>query len=67
MKRRMIMAVMAFLTMAGIVISGCARETVDNSWPRIERTKKVVIGLDDTFVPMGFRQKMGSWPAMTLI
>ncbi|KMO61612.1 amino acid ABC transporter substrate-binding protein, partial [Lacticaseibacillus rhamnosus] len=59
MKRRMIMAVMVFLTMAGIVISGCARETVDNSWPRIERTKKVVIGLDDTFVPMGFRQKNG--------
>ena len=59
MKRRMIMAVMVFLTMAGIVISGCARETVDNSWPRIERTKKFVIGLDDTFVPMGFRQKNG--------
>ncbi len=59
MKRRIVLALMLLVTLLGTVISGCARETVNNSWPRIERTKKVVIGLDDTFVPMGFRQKNG--------
>ena len=33
-------------------------DTVD-TWQQIEQKKRVVIGLDDSFVPMGFRQKDG--------
>jgi polar amino acid transport system substrate-binding protein len=40
-------------------LSACARSTTKNSWPRIQQDKKVVIGLDDSFVPMGFRAKSG--------
>ncbi|QBO35479.1 amino acid ABC transporter substrate-binding protein [Periweissella cryptocerci] len=31
----------------------------NNNWSRYEKNKKVIIGLDDTFVPMGFRNKQG--------
>ncbi len=48
------LAVVAFTSM-----TACARTTTKNSWPRIQQTKKVVIGLDDSFVPMGFRAKSG--------
>lgn len=30
-----------------------------NNWTRYTKNKKVIIGLDDTFVPMGFRDKQG--------
>lgn len=46
-----------------LVVSGCndvkkRADTVD-TWQQIEQKKRVVIGLDDSFVPMGFRQKDG--------
>lgn len=45
------------------IVSGCTNvkkraDTVD-TWKQIEQKKRVVIGLDDSFVPMGFRQKDG--------
>lgn len=53
-------AVAGLLALVAVTsLSACARTTAKNSWPRIEKTKKVVIGLDDTFVPMGFREKNG--------
>ncbi|MBD8085990.1 amino acid ABC transporter substrate-binding protein [Limosilactobacillus urinaemulieris] len=46
-----------------IILSGCEsvtqRADTQDTWNRIERRKRVVIGLDDSFVPMGFRQKNG--------
>ena len=47
------------LVLAILTLAGCARQVVSNSWPRIERNKTVVVGLDDSFVPMGFREKNG--------
>jgi polar amino acid transport system substrate-binding protein len=44
---------------AAFAMTACARSSKSNSWPRIEQDKKVVIGLDDSFVPMGFRAKSG--------
>lgn len=46
-----------------LVVSGCndvkkRADTVD-TWQQIEQKNRVVIGLDDSFVPMGFRQKDG--------
>ena len=31
-----------------------------NSWKQIEESKKITIGLDDTFVPMGFKDEDGT-------
>lgn len=52
------------LSLLGVVfISGCTdvkkRAATTDTWQQIEKNKKVVIGLDDSFVPMGFRQKNG--------
>ena len=45
------------------LLGGCesvtTRANTQDTWSRIERRKKVVIGLDDSFVPMGFREKNG--------
>lgn len=45
------------------LLGGCesvtTRANTQDTWSRIERRKKVIIGLDDSFVPMGFRQKNG--------
>lgn len=44
-------------------LTGCQsvtwRADHEDTWSRIERRHKIVIGLDDSFVPMGFRQKNG--------
>lgn len=32
----------------------------DDSWKKVEKAKKVTIGLDDTFVPMGYRDDDGN-------
>lgn len=49
--------------LSAFALSGCSIVRVKNSktdsWQRIEKTKKVVIGIDDSFVPMDFRQKDG--------
>lgn len=47
-----------------VLLSGCGisigkrANHVDN-WNRIEKRGYVIVGLDDTFVPMGFREKSG--------
>lgn len=45
------------------VAAGCSNLTKEantkDTWSRIKRRKSVIIGLDDTFVPMDFRQKDG--------
>lgn len=52
------------LAAVSIILAGCTnvkqRANTTDTWPKIERQKKVIIGLDDSFVPMGFRQKSGS-------
>lgn len=58
-KRWLRIAALLSLLLVAVGMAGCARSKASNSWPRIERTKKVVIGLDDSFVPMGFRAKSG--------
>lgn len=40
--------------------AGCSnKKTSADNWATINEEKKIVIGLDDTFVPMGFRDKDG--------
>ena len=46
-----------------LIISGCASGGKDkprkDNWEAFEKDKKVVIGFDNTFVPMGFQDKSG--------
>lgn len=46
-----------------VLLSGCESVTkrahTTDTWSKIERRGKVTVGLDDSFVPMGFRQKNG--------
>ncbi|WP_127848877.1 amino acid ABC transporter substrate-binding protein [Lacticaseibacillus hulanensis] len=56
---KMLMA-LALSVIAVTSLAACARTTTKDSWPRIKQDKKVVVGLDDSFVPMGFRAKSGA-------
>ncbi|MDI6666528.1 amino acid ABC transporter substrate-binding protein [Leuconostoc falkenbergense] len=57
----------AILIWAGLALSRPTQtKTSDNQttiqtdeWSRIKKSKQITIGLDDTFVPMGFRDKNG--------
>ena len=46
-----------------MLLRGCQNVTqradTQDTWKQIQRRGKVVIGLDDSFVPMGFREKNG--------
>lgn len=39
------------------LVSGCSKRS--NSWDAIKQNKTLVVGIDDSFVPMDFRQKNG--------
>ncbi|KUJ95007.1 MAG: Amino acid ABC transporter, periplasmic amino acid-binding protein [Desulfonauticus sp. 38_4375] len=56
MKR--LMASILFLMAFFSIISTCFAE--DNSWERVKSKGELVIGLDDAFPPMGFRQADGT-------
>lgn len=47
-----------------LVLAGCRnsaqRADTQDTWSSIQKRGKVVIGLDDSFVPMGFREKSGN-------
>ena len=59
MKKSKVLIVLALLS---IVISGCGSKdkTVD-AWNKIEERGSIIVGLDDTFVPMGFRDNSGEF------
>lgn len=54
---------LGLLTGLSLILTGCHNVTqqanTQDTWPKIEKRGKVIVGLDDTFVPMGFRQKSG--------
>ncbi|MGY3703277.1 amino acid ABC transporter substrate-binding protein [Vagococcus martis] len=59
-KRTWMMVMLGFLL---LVVGACSKGGESGSssdkdkWSEIEKNKKIVIGLDDTFVPMGFRDE----------
>lgn len=63
MKKVKILIVFCLMVMSTFLLSGCQSVTYranhQDTWSRIQRRGKVIIGLDDSFVPMGFRQKNG--------
>lgn len=63
MKKIKAIWLLMLLVVPMFLLGGCesvtTRANTQDTWSRIERRKKVIIGLDDSFVPMGFRQKNG--------
>ncbi len=64
--KKKIFALITLLASFSIVLSACgdsksvAQEAnTTDTWSTIQKRGRVIIGLDDTFVPMGFRQKDG--------
>ncbi len=63
MKRFKIWFLLIVLLVPTLVLSGCQSQSVTkrsnsaDTWSKIKKRGTVVIGLDDSFVPMGFRQK----------
>lgn len=55
--------VVGFAALLLVILSGCTslnqRANEKDNWNKIKQSKTVVVGLDDSFVPMGFRQKNG--------
>ena len=51
------------LLISVLIISGCASGGKDkprkDNWEAFQKDKKIVIGFDNTFVPMGFQDKSG--------
>ncbi len=48
------------LGMAALLIAGCGESDKDNSWSKVEKNGEFVLGLDDSFPPMGFRDENGA-------
>lgn len=63
MKRLKNWLLILVLVLPVMALAGCEnvteRANTQDTWQRIEKRKKVIVGLDDSFVPMGFRQKNG--------
>jgi len=50
-----------FLSIIGvIVLSACGTESTPTTWAEIEERGYFIVGLDDTFAPMGFRDNDGN-------
>jgi len=65
MKKRLISLLLLSLVLVGLTttLSGCenvtTRADTQDTWTKIKKRGTVVVGLDDSFVPMGFREKSG--------
>ena len=65
MKTRLTLAVIASLLAAMFLFAACtapaapADAPADDSWEYIKSQGKLIVGLDDTFAPMGFRDEAG--------
>jgi len=65
MKKRLLSLLLLGLVLVGLTttLSGCenvtTRADTQDTWTKIKKRGTVVVGLDDSFVPMGFREKSG--------
>ncbi|MDT2612958.1 amino acid ABC transporter substrate-binding protein [Enterococcus dongliensis] len=57
--KKIVLGMAAALTLVTLAACGQKEASSDDSWKNIEKDKKVTIGLDDTFVPMGFKDEDG--------
>ena len=63
MKRFKAISLILLLIVPLFLLAGCenltSRANTQDTWSRIQQRKRVIVGLDDSFVPMGYRQKDG--------
>ena len=45
--------------LAVLILAGCQKNQTPNTWEEIEERGYIIVGLDDTFAPMGFRNDDG--------
>lgn len=60
--KKLKLAIMSFLGV--VVLAACgqgASQTDSDNWSQYEEKKSITIGFDNTFVPMGFEQKDGTY------
>jgi polar amino acid transport system substrate-binding protein len=48
-----------FSVVTVLLLSACSTEGIPNTWDQIEERGYFIVGLDDTFAPMGFRDDSG--------
>ncbi|MGK0551109.1 amino acid ABC transporter substrate-binding protein [Enterococcus faecalis] len=59
MKKKILITLFPLLFLL-VLIAGCGRKkSTADQWQRIKQEKRIIIGLDDSFVPMGFQNKTG--------
>ncbi len=59
MKKRLIVVLVAVLTILNLAACGSKDSGKDNSLKYIKDNKKLILGLDDSFAPMGYRDASG--------
>ena len=64
--KKKILIFMTLLAFFSLTLAGCSDKksvaqeaNTTDTWSSIKKRGRVIIGLDDTFVPMGFREKNG--------
>jgi len=55
--RKNIVAIIALAIIAVMALSGCGASGADKSWEKVKEKGEFVLGLDDSFPPMGFRDE----------
>lgn len=57
-----VISVMILVLGLSLVVSGCnAKDDTVDAWSKIDGRGSIIMGLDDTFVPMGFRDNNGEF------
>ena len=61
MKKKNCLILLTLLVLGIVSLAGCSKDIVSNedSYEKLEKQGYVVMGLDDTFAPMGFRDENG--------
>lgn len=65
--KKKIFIILSLLAFFSLTLAGCSNDkksvaqeaNTADTWAHIKKRGRVIIGLDDTFVPMGFREKSG--------
>lgn len=57
--KKWVVGIMGIAMMLSLSACGEKETSGDDSWQKIEESKKITIGLDDTFVPLGFKDEDG--------
>lgn len=57
-----VISVMVLVLGLGLIVSGCKiKDNTVDAWNKIDERGSIIMGLDDTFVPMGFRNNNGEF------